>query len=68
MATSSTGRSRPNGRVHCAWMGSRDGATAQGRDDRAPRLRERQATTTSAWPVAMAMAACPMVAQPAPPP
>jgi hypothetical protein len=67
MAISSTGRSSPHGRDHWAGVGSWTAVFVHGRGPE-PRLRERQATPTPAWPVAMAIARCPTVAQLAPPP
>ena len=68
MAISSTGRSRPNGRVHWLLPPTRDATPAHGRLVAEPRLRLRQATATLHWPVATAMAAWPTTPHPAPPP
>ena len=67
-AISSTGRSRPNGRVHWWEPLTRSATCDHGRLAAAPRLRLRHATATGHWPVATAIAAWPTTPQPAPPP
>src|SRR6478752_5174240 len=68
IAISSTGRSTPQGRLHC-WCPARRSATCDhGRLAAAERFRARHATATSHCPVATAMAAWPTTPHPAPPP
>ncbi len=66
-AISSTGRRRPNGRVHWAGVGSCTAVFVHGRGP-LPLFRDRQATPTVACPEAMAAARCATVAQEPPPP
>src|SRR5262245_21824795 len=67
-AISSTGRSTPNGRLHCQWPVMRRFTYAHGRLPLAARLRARHATATLHCRVATAIAAWPTVPHPAPPP